>query len=437
MARITLALSLCLAAPSFAVQTVHVVQGGGGALQAAIDAAADGDTLLVRAGMYTGCSITAKGLSVVSDAPGATLVDTVRVTGTAATQPVVVSGFHVRTPALVAGPPQTPSCVVLTNCAGSVRLVELTNQILTPHSSTAVHVEACDDVALARCAMTGSSGTSVTGSLSLTAIRPGPGLTVIGSQVAAHDCVLRGGDGNDGFYFTQQIPFFPFPPTPGAPGADVRAGSVLALNAGQCAGGQGGNGLPGHCSPSFGTPVAGGPAADGGPGLATEALAQSYTLGTALQGGAGGVGIGGANCSGMLASAGAPGNPGAATSGPLTTFTGTPGTFAGPTRARSGQPMPFTVTGAPGDAVYLAFSFDSQWQLIPALEGVYLFGAPARRALLGVIPGSGSLAVSLPAEVLPAGVLALERHIQVITRDQAGALQLGSFGVVTILDPSL
>jgi hypothetical protein len=60
-----------LSLPAFAATNVHVVQGGGNALQAAIDSAADGDTVLVRGGSYTSCSITGKGLTVVGDPAGA------------------------------------------------------------------------------------------------------------------------------------------------------------------------------------------------------------------------------------------------------------------------------------------------------------------------------------------------------------------------------
>lgn len=424
-----------LALPALASSNVHVVQSSGAALQTAIDSAADGDTILVRGGSYTTCSIVGKGLIVVSDPAGATTVEKLRISGTAAGQTCVVSGLHVRTPALTAAP-ASPSCIVLTSCAGSVRLESLTNQILTPHSSAGVFVDACNDVALARCNLAGSNGTAVTGDLVFFAAMPGAGIDANTSRVAAHDCSIRGGDGNDGRYFTGQIPFFPVPPTSGASGVEVRAGSTFVANGGQLRGGDGGNGLPGHCSPTTGLPVAGGPAANGGAASSTASTASSYVRGTSLVAGAGGSGVAGGICTGLPATAGANGNAGSTSVGPLVTFTGPATTLAGPTHVRSGQPLALTIGGAPGDSVIVALSLHPRWELLPAYEGAILFDVPVRRVAAGMIPGSGTLALTLTAEGLPSGELARVRHFQVFARTPSGATRLGSFGVVTILDPS-
>lgn len=427
--------TLLLSLPAFALQSVHVVQSSGAALQTAIDSALDGDTVLVRGGSYTTCSISGKGLTVVSDPAGATTVQSVRISGTVAGQACVVSGLHVRTPALTAAP-SSPSCIVLTSCAGSVRLEALTNQILTPHGTPAVYVEACDDVALARCTLTGSNGTSVTGDLVFFASIPGAGLEAVASRVAAHECSIRGGDGNDGSYFTQQIPYFPFPPTSGASGAEVRTSATLVANAGQLRGGDGGNGLPGHCNPSTGLPVAGGPAANGGAGLRAEATASAYVRDTSLVAGPGGSGVAGGVCTGMPATAGANGVAGSSSVGPLITFAGTATTLACPTHVRSGQSIPLAIGGTPGDSVIIASSRHARWELVPFYEGAVLFDVPVRRVPAGLIPGSGSLVLALTADALLPGELARVRHFQAFARTPSGATRLGSFGVVTILDPS-
>lgn len=425
-----------LSLPAFAATNVHVVQGGGNALQAAIDSAADGDTVLVRGGSYTSCSITGKGLTVVGDPAGAATVETLRIAGTSADQTCVVTGLHVRTPPLTTAN-AAPSCVVLTSCAGSVRLVELTNEILTPHSSPAVFVDACDDVALARCAFTGSRGVSVTGELAFVGTIPGAGLEALGSRVAAHECSIRGGDGNDGAYHTGTVPFFPFPPTNGATGAEVRPNTTFVAHAGELRGGDGGNGLPGHCHPLTGLPVAGGPAANGGDGLRTSAAASSHVLGASLVAGGRGVGVGGSICTSMPAIAGPDGVEGSASSGPLVVFPGSATTLACPTHVRSGHSIAMTIGGTPGDFAVLALSLRAGWELVPFYEGALLFGAPARRIPAGLVPGSGVLSLTLPAEVLPPGVLARPRHVQAFAREPSGAPRLGGFGVVTILDPSL
>jgi pectin methylesterase-like acyl-CoA thioesterase len=62
---------LALALSAAALADVHVVDASGGGdfttLQAAVNAAADGDTLLVRSGSYDGFLLTGKGLSIVAE----------------------------------------------------------------------------------------------------------------------------------------------------------------------------------------------------------------------------------------------------------------------------------------------------------------------------------------------------------------------------------
>ena len=74
-----LALGIGCVCASAAAQRVWVVAPTLGpgvdctAIQPAIDAAADGDTVLVRAGTYKGFAIIAKGLYLHADGPGVSL----------------------------------------------------------------------------------------------------------------------------------------------------------------------------------------------------------------------------------------------------------------------------------------------------------------------------------------------------------------------------
>src|SRR6187402_1540088 len=93
-----LCLSLLLA--SAARADVFVVDASGGGdfttLQAAVNAAADGDTLLVRTGSYAGFLLTGKGLSIVAERGAEPKVSAdVRLLSITAGHTVVLSGLRV------------------------------------------------------------------------------------------------------------------------------------------------------------------------------------------------------------------------------------------------------------------------------------------------------------------------------------------------------
>jgi len=97
--RLVVALVLCLALPISSVDAREwQVQAGEGTLQNAIDAASDGDTLLLGAGTYSGSIEVNRSLTLLGNRDGASLVDG---EGTAhvilVTAPdVVISGLEIR-----------------------------------------------------------------------------------------------------------------------------------------------------------------------------------------------------------------------------------------------------------------------------------------------------------------------------------------------------
>ena len=107
-----------------------------------------------------------------------------------------------------------------------------------------------------------------------------------------------------------------------------------------------------------------------------------------------------------------------------------------PTHVRAGQPIQLTVHGTPGDLVLLANSAQTRWVFDPLYEGVFLFGPSARRTLLGTIPPSGTLTYPLSTTLLPPGVLAAHRVLQLVARHPSGQIELGGAAFVTILDPA-
>src|SRR5262245_49501533 len=126
--RRVLALLLAALAPSLAsaqnanVLVVDVAGGAGSAftdIQTAINAAASGDIVLVRAGSYSAISIQAKSLSVVADAGAVvTVFGTSRIGALTTDQRVEVKDLQF-TNLQVVGVPSTPP-LVITSCAGVV-----------------------------------------------------------------------------------------------------------------------------------------------------------------------------------------------------------------------------------------------------------------------------------------------------------------------------
>jgi hypothetical protein len=99
--------------------------------------------------------------------------------------------------------------------------------------------------------------------------------------------------------------------------------------------------------------------------------------------------------------------------------------------------LPITVQGQPGDAVYLFMTRATSFSVLPSWHGVLLTQnspAPTRTMILGTIPGSGVLNVSLAVPDLGASVAARDAFLQVYRCDATGTITLGSLAVVSVLD---
>lgn len=425
-------LAACALAPAAAaLQAVHVVAGGGpGALQNAIAAAADGDTVLVQGGTYDAVAIAGKTLTVVSDPTGSTLVAGVTITGLAAGQRAVVAGLRVVAPAATSF--LAPDCVRVEDCAGSVRLEALSASLAAPNGNPALRVVNSPDVAVSASTLTGSAGQVSTQNFE--AANPGAAIACTQSRVAAHDCVLRGGNGLSGFTQTPCSNPFTWFSTAGAAGVALDATSTLVASGGEIRGGTGGNGVPARCDCFLSQFVPGTNGMPGGAAVANALGSAAYRVDTVLVGGAGGSGSGNVNCGSGPMGATSPGASGPAATNPVTDLPGPPLRLAAPTHLRTGQPIALTVHGAPGDAVFLGRSFETRWILNAPALGVLLTGPSGRRIPLGVIPGSGTLVIALPPATLPAGVQSQPWFLQVFSRDSAGALRIGAGSVLTVID---
>jgi hypothetical protein len=239
-------------------QNVLVVADAGPytTVQSAIDAALEGDVILVRTRTWGGFVIDAKSLTVVDDSqslpPGGTWTFVGEVKNLAASQSVSIRGFR---PAAAGGVTR----LAFGGCAGPV-LVE--DCVLDNFNNTlpsffqqeqAAGVYNCASVTFRNCTLRGSIPSS-----SVPTQVGGNGLYIVGSQVVVVDCTLTGGQGSFGF---------PVAPGAGGHGAHVDWGSSLWALQSTFKGGQGGF-APGAINPS----------GAGGDGLHAEASATLVTL---------------------------------------------------------------------------------------------------------------------------------------------------------------
>ena len=142
-----------LAAPATA--DVHVVDLGGGGdfldLQPAIDAAADGDILLVKAGnLYTSALIDGKGLTIVAEDGDFVLADWFEVRNLPARRTVMLAGMR-------ATQPGTQGEIArLTDNLGAVRLLDMELYAPQGGNNFGVYLLNCTDVVFTRCVMSGA-----------------------------------------------------------------------------------------------------------------------------------------------------------------------------------------------------------------------------------------------------------------------------------------
>lgn len=349
-------------------------------LQAAVDAATDGDTILVAGGTYAGFVIQDKRLQVVG-VPGqsVSIEGTVSVLNLAAGRSVLLSGLDV-TGASVK--PASLPALVVTGCAGHVRVegCTLAGGAGVPEGDTsepfgdgghAVVLQASPRVVFSDCTLAGGDGG--------------------GDQLFCYDCT--GGDGGLGLRLNQS--------TPALYGCQVLGG---AGGDNGLYGGQGAHGCRLLNSWMFaaGSTFAGGAGGDawdfvaafpgdGGDGLFVDGGARAELRDNAYAGGAGGVSIV------FPSNNGSPGAP----KGGAGTFVEHPGSARGFTAFRLAIDdglIQVVVQGEPGDEVWVRAGAAPAFLPATPTTGVSLV-APSfvTKAPLGVVPGSGTLLVTLRA----------------------------------------
>lgn len=372
-------------------------------LPTAVTNAANGDTILVRSGSYSGFALLGKGFAVIAEV-GATVT----------VQPPV--NFPSTVEEIAAGDELILRGLDLEgfSCGISPGTVWLEDCRLTSRSFgvPAFSAVLSDHVVLQRCAMLGFDGLDCAGGCLFPATE---GMFIANSNVSLEGCSLRGGNGLDASSI-----FLPAGQA-GAPGAVHIDGRLYAANC-SVTGGQGGAGFD-DTAGGMGC-LSGGV---GGNGLDLHGV-DAFVKDMILQPGAGGPA---ALCSGSA--------PGAAGVALLTTDSHV-NHLGGPTRGfevgsplREGETLVASFTGPPGEFVILGYATDPADLLQSHLGGVLYLAPNFTVQSAGVLGADGTATFSAPVSAMAPQLEFAHLWMQGATCGTE-ACTLAGASVVTLLD---
>jgi hypothetical protein len=411
-----------LAATSSANVLVVDAFGGGNytQIQAAVDAAVDGDTILVKSGAYNSFGVIDKELAIVGDAGSYVhILGVIRARNLEAGKTLLLENLNARG---VFGYGDSAYGLFLSNIQGCVRVENCTFiGDETPNfgsyvGADGIRIEACNDVVLTRTSGVGGSGglTQEPGELP-----SGAGMHAQSSTFAIYDSTLEGGTGSSADPSANLVD--------GGEGGDGCLASTdswcFSSGSSMMAGNGGGGGYGAFAfNPTWG--------GDGGNGLHLEYFSSGVLLDDLLVRGAGGP-----PGSGPESFDGAPGYARLAQLGE-NKFTDLPGAsrhFISPTPVRENTSAVLTFTGVPGEQVELLISRSAGLRADRNENGVLLLGGPMRIASMGVVPASGTLLVQFPVFALDPGVESTVLYMQARFTDQQGNTVLSGPSSMVIL----
>ncbi|MBI5433203.1 MAG: hypothetical protein HZA52_10270 [Planctomycetes bacterium] len=353
-------------------------------ITAAVAAAGPGDVILVRAGSYTGFTLT-YGASIVGD-PGALITSAVTLSGLPAAPRATLAGLELRT-------------LRIESCSTAVTIEDVLVAPLDTQLGTApamINVDQCTDVRL-RAVDARIVGTSTNGR---------PALRATQSRVEIVGCTLDGVDGKTcDWYYAGWA-------QPGGEGVVVRTSADVHVARSSLSGGYGGDAQAVECQSNH--------AGDGKPGLRIDAGGSALVSGIAtdsIAGGAQGLSnscyYDGHPASGIVVDPAATLRISGATvtaaqyvypscGGPVPPIVGTitqavpdDPTLSFIGAQLPGQTLTFTVTGAPGDTAALLVGRKlTVVDVVNVVEDQLLL--PLRTFDLGTLPASGTASFSIP-----------------------------------------
>ncbi|MBK7641584.1 MAG: hypothetical protein IPJ19_00815 [Planctomycetes bacterium] len=414
-------LVLALCAPALPLQAdVLVVDPAGGSgvytqIQAAVDAAQEGDVVLVRAGVYDSFAVNSKSLSVVGATDGSVSVQGgVRVRASLAGGTVLLANLS------ATGIPNTGFSSFGLWCSDNQGSVRIEHCSFTGASSTGPPFSAFSGWAGARVSLSQSVSfvdTLLTGGVGYPSDGfdvgvSGPGLEASNASVSLYDCTLQGGRGADNSAG--------YPDAGGGGDGCYASGSTLFFSGCALQGGDGG-----FASGQFVIVYAVG--GDGGDGLdlwnSLARIQDSTTLGGDL-----GLGFQGFDGDNGFARRGA---------APQFIDLAPPAVHASlPTPVPEGTNPELQIHGQPGAHAYLLMESTPAFTLATQALGMRLVAnsQPSPMLFLGDIPASGTLITRIRQSALPAQVLSRTIYTQVLLEDASGARVYGPTGSMLVLD---
>jgi hypothetical protein len=410
-----LALALLAGSPSAQgkVWVVGPVNADFPQIQPAIDAASDGDVILIRSWSvpYATAAIDGKSLSLIADTDaevrlggGLTTGTGLRVRNLGPGQSFFARGLAMwGRPALELDSDQGD--VLFEDCQinglyWSYENLAMPSVVLEP--ADGAWIRDCASVAFSRCSFTGGWQFLLFGPPP-SPLEGGRGIEAVNSGVHLYESEVAAGSGS---HFDSQ---FTFVPGDGGNGINLE-GSLLFSGGSSIRGGHGGVGPEGCVLHGL-----------GGDGVVVSSDSQFFHIDTAILAGKGPCLINGAGDGDPIV-------------GPATLLPGTSRAMHADSPLREGELAISTFVGNEGDLVF------AMWGVIQDQEFYdFFFGTrvpfPLATAFIGVIPSSGDLLFSLPLGDLPPGMESLTLFSQgVLIPVDAPLLLTNATGVVVLDD---
>ncbi|MDF1798884.1 MAG: hypothetical protein P1V81_06890 [Planctomycetota bacterium] len=435
MARYALALACLVTTPALA-QKVWVVDDNAGPgidfqdIGAAVGAASDGDTILVKAGSYADVVLNGRSLNIIAEAGPSPTVNGVSVRNVPVQGRVRLKGLSIQS-SLEAGLQikNNLGTVWVEDCQvhGAQGEGDFSSPDWHPDGSPGIQVVNAAALTIARCGVFGGDGDNYAPSASSYGAG-GTAITVAGpSSVAVFDSDLFGGLG--GSVNDDDAAWG------GAPGGSclvVADGELFAIGNDLFSGGGGGGGE--DFDPFVGYSC--GPGGDAGSGIVEGTPGGPPVLHLADNSFTSGVP--GSPYSGGVCTIGAVGAALVAPTATLDMLNVDAFALFVTDPLREGQVATVTATGAPNSVVWLAISGAPTWLHLPTLGGLDLVDPLGMLLLpLGPTSGAGVVSQTFPAPALvPAGE-AIELFTQLFALELGtGKLSLASPSGLTLLDAS-